>query len=263
MNYKLALVQVAVHDGETPAARLARVVRYIEALEPTALVMLPELWVTSFFADNFAEVAESLSGPIVQTLAGLARRRGLWLHGGSIVERDATGRLYNTSLLFNPQGELAATYRKLHLFGHGSQEAHVITRGAAPTVVATPLGRLGLSTCYDLRFPELYRAEVAAGAEVLLLTAAWPAARLEHWQTLTRARAIENQCYLVACNSTGLSCGAQQLGYSAVLNPWGVPIACAGDEETALYATIDLDYLARVRSAFPALRDRVLQEARP
>lgn len=260
MAYKLALVQVEVHDGETPDERLKRVVGMIENIEDASLVMLPELWVTSFFADNFAEVAQELNGSIVQTLSSVAKKKQLWLHGGSIVERGGDGNIYNTSLFFNPKGELVETYRKMHLFGYKSQESYTMTNGMVPTVINTPFGHFGFSTCYDVRFPELYRTQLELGAEVFLLTAAWPYLRLEHWQTLTQARAIENLSYVVACNSVGLSYGTQQLGHSVVYDPWGVPIASAGDEETILYATIDLDYLHRIRDTFPALRDRILKE---
>jgi predicted amidohydrolase len=255
MKYKLALLQIAVHDGETPAQRLQRVVTMIENLEDVSLAVLPELWVTSFFANNFADVAETLDGTIVQTLADVAKRKGIYLHGGSLVEKK-NKRLFNTSVFFSSEGKLVSTYSKMHLFSYKSEEQRMMTHGDKAQVVKTPLGNVGFGICYDVRFPELFRAQVDQGAEVFLLSAAWPYPRLEHWQTLTQARSIENLSYFVACNSVGSSYGTQQLGHSVIYDPWGTPLAQAWNEETTLYATIDLSYLADIRANFPALRDR-------
>jgi predicted amidohydrolase len=182
MKYKLALLQLAVHDDETPAQRLRRVVGMIEDLEDVSLAVLPELWVTSFFANNFADVAETLEGEIVQTLADVAKRKGIYLHGGSFVEKK-NGRLFNTSVFFSLEGELLSTYSKIHLFSYKSEEQRMMTHGSKAHVVQTPLGNIGVGICYDVRFPELFRAQVDQGAEVFLLSAAWPYPRLEHWQT--------------------------------------------------------------------------------
>jgi predicted amidohydrolase len=142
MKYKLVLLQLAVHDGETPAQRLRRVVKMIEELEDVSLAVLPELWVTSFFANNFADVAETLDGTIVQTLADVAKRKGIYLHGGSFVEKKSE-QLFNTSVFFNPEGELVSTYSKMHLFSYKSEEQRMMTHGDKAQVVKTPLGNVG------------------------------------------------------------------------------------------------------------------------
>jgi predicted amidohydrolase len=255
VRYHIAALQVAVHDRENPAERLERVTQWIKHLQDVSLVVLPELWITSFFANNFTEVAEPIDGPIAQALAAIAKHKNIHLHAGSFVERDGDN-LYNTSLFFAPDGTLLTRYRKRHLFGYGSEESRLLTHGEPPTVVTTSLGKIGFGICYDVRFPEHFRAQLNQGAEIFLLNAAWPYARLEHWQTLTQARAIENLSYFIACNSVGISNGHQQLGHSVIYDPWGAPLAQAWDNEATLCATIDLEHLATVRNHFPALLDR-------
>ncbi len=256
--FDIALVQVAARDDETPAQRLDRGVALLRAsARPVAMAMFPELWTVGFSNfDGYKTYAEPLDGNIVTTLAQLARDLNIWLHGGSFVERTADGNLHNTSVLFNPQGDIVATYRKIHLFGYQSRETQILTPGTAPVVVETDLGTFGLSTCYDLRFPELYRAYINAGVDVSLVTSAWPFPRLEHWQILSRARAIENLTWLVACNTCGSISGMTFVGNSVVYNPWGTPVARAGEDETIVYTQIDPAMATGVRERFPAVSDR-------
>ena len=187
------------------------------------LVVLPELWVQGGFAfGTFAATAEPLDGPLVRRLGDAARDLGAWLHGGSVVERAADGRLFNTSVLLGPDGTLAATYRKIHLFGFSAGETSVLSAGT--DVVTTDVDGTtgGLATCYDLRFPELFRAFVDRGAELVLLPSAWPTPRIAHWSLLTRARAVEDQAYVVAVNGCGDQGGSLALGgRSVVVDPWG------------------------------------------
>lgn len=253
----LALVQIAVRDGEAFEDRIARGVQMLKSQTRTVqMAMFPELWGVGFFGfDAYAASAQSLDGPVASALSDAARDLNIWLHGGSLVEQTTGGNLYNTSLLFDPSGNLRATYRKIHLFGYESRESRILTSGDAPSIVETDFGSVGLSTCYDLRFPELYRAYARAGVEVILVTSAWPFPRLEHWLTLSQARAIENLSWLVACNACGNQNGGTFTGNSVVYDPWGVPVARAGTSETVLYATVDTAKVKEVRERFPALSD--------
>ncbi len=229
------------------------------------LVVLPELWRTGpFELESTLGAAEALEGPTATALSELAAELGIWLHGGSILEREATdqvapgdqGRVFNTSVVFDPDGNLVAHYRKRHLFGFDTGEAALIDAGADIVVVDTPLGATGLATCYDLRFPEHFRALVDAGARAIVVSSGWPEARIGHWQVLARARAIENQVNLLACNATGASGAVPLGGRSAVLGPWGDILDEAGPEATTLFATVDPDAPVRTRAQFPVLRDR-------
>jgi predicted amidohydrolase len=249
------VIQLAYGDGDGPAERAARVAGLVRAQAGAELVVLPELWPQGGFSyDRWEEQAEPLDGPLVQELSAAARDIGATVHMGSLVERDPAGRLFNTSVLLGPDGAVLATYRKLHLFGFSEGEPKLMTPGHDVVVH----GRLGLATCYDLRFPELFRALLDRGAEVLLVVAAWPARRLAHWRLLAQARAVENQMYVVACNTAGTHAGVSMAGASMVVDPWGAVLAEAGDGEEVLQVDLDLGVVGSARTAFPVLADRVL-----
>jgi predicted amidohydrolase len=256
---RVTVIQTEV-DGAAPyEERVAGVCAQVAACRDADLVSLPELWATGYFAfDDYAATAEPLDGPTRSALSAAAQAAGVHLHGGSIVERDAAGRLFNTSLLFGPDGRLLQTYRKVHLFGYGSREVSLLSAGSAVGACPTPLGPVGISTCYDLRFPELYRLQVDGGAELFLVAAAWPSARAAHWQLLLRARALENQSFLVACGAAGRQGDVPLSGRSAVVDPWGEVLAEAGDSAQKLTVELDLGEVARARKDFPALADRRL-----
>jgi predicted amidohydrolase len=229
-----------------------------EAAPRADLVVLPELWNTCAFDLPAArQGAQPMSGPLVTGLADLARELGVWIHGGSLAELTDESVRHNTCVLFDPEGELVATYRKIHLFGFAEGERTVMSGGDELVVVDTPLGTTGLATCYDLRFPELFRALTDVGATAFLVSSGWPLSRIEHWDVLTRARAIEDQAWVIACNEVGTQ-GAEKVvlgGHSVVIDPRGVVIAQAGESEEILYAEIDADEAGRWRAAFPALAD--------
>ncbi|MFG3284541.1 carbon-nitrogen family hydrolase [Streptomyces sp. NPDC048111] len=253
----VVLIQADVDHGQAFAHRVAAMCREIAGHREADLVVLPELWATGYFAfDDYVPTAEPLDGPTVRALGAAAREAGVHLHAGSIVERAADGRLHNTSLLFGPDGRLLHTYRKVHLFGHHSRESALLSPGDLVHCQDTGLGRVGLTTCYDLRFPELFRLLVDDGARLLLVSAAWPAERIAHWRLLVQARAMENQAWVVACNATGPIAGVTTGGHSLVVDPWGRIVAEASDADTVLAADIDPGEAARAREAFPALADR-------
>lgn len=218
-------------------------------------VILPELWRTGpFELETTVDLAEPLTGPTVTAMANLARESGVWLHAGSVL--TSTPALHNTALLFDPTGALVATYRKRHLFGFDIGEAALIDSGDEVVVVDTPLGRTGLATCYDLRFPEHFRALLDAGAETVLLTSGWPERRISHWDLLTTARAVENQMNLIACNGSGRSGDVIVGGRSVIHDPWGRTLLQLGDEPGTGMADVDPEAPSRTRAEFPVLRDR-------
>jgi predicted amidohydrolase len=255
----VALIQVSVTDGEPPLERVERVTHLVrEASRSADLVLLPELWHVGAFALGLArDQAQPLTGPLPTAMARLAASTGTWLHAGSFAELDeASGRRYNTSLLLDPEGNVAATYRKQYLFGWDAGERSVMSAGDDLMVTPTPLGPTGLATCYDLRFPELFRSLVDDGATAFVIASGWPAARIEHWSVLARARAIENQAWLVACNTAGEHNGVAMGGRSLVVDPLGQVVAEAGTAEQVLRVELDPAAATAWREKFPVLQDR-------
>lgn len=250
---RIACLQLGWHPGEDRAGRVARVVAAVDRIEGADLVVLPELWATGYFHfDRYQAEAEPLDGPTVTALAEVAARRRVHLVGGSIVERSPDG-LSNTCVVLDPSGALVHAYRKVHLFGYGSDEAKLLTPGETVATAPGPGCTMGVTTCYDLRFPETYRLLVARGAQVLVVPAAWPAARLAHWRLLLAARAVENQAVVVGCNGAGTQAGTALGGHSAVVDPWGTVLAEAGDDEQVVEATVDLAAVEHLRRDFPVL----------
>lgn len=249
---RVSLLQLRL-DPEPPAERLARVLDLV-AGEDADLVILPELWLSGAFDTPMAlATAEPLDGP---TFASLAL--GRYLHAGSLAEAT-DGRPYNTSVVVGPSGAAEAVYRKIHLFGFDGGEADAFSAGSEPVVWASPWGRLGLATCYDLRFPELFRALVDQGAEGFLIPTGWPAKRIARWDLLAQARAVENQAWVLGVNAVGTHAGVTMGGRSVVISPKGEVLARGSDDsEEILRVEVDLAAAAEWRSEFPALADRRL-----
>jgi len=253
---RVALIQLDVNDSETVAERVERAGAIVESLVDVDLAVLPELWhVGAFDLDAAREHAEPMDGLVVTRMRAAAAKAGIWLHTGSFAEL-AGGHRYNTSVVLDPSGDIMATYRKQHLFGWEDGEPSVMTAGDTLVVLPTPLGATGLATCYDLRFPELYRRLVDSGTETFLMASGWPMPRIEHWSVLLRARAIENQAWVVACNTAGTHHGVLMGGRSAVIDPRGTVVAEAGADEEILYADVDPAAVREWRLAFPVLADR-------
>lgn len=212
--------------------------------------------------------AQSLDGEIVQSLASWAREHGIWLLGGSIPEaRPEDTRIYNTSVLVSPSGELVASYRKIHLFdvdlgdnGGSFRESDTFAPGDEVVVARLPFGPVGMSICYDLRFPELYRAMAERGVVLITVPSAFaPGTGKDHWEALLRARAIENQCFVLAPAQCGRhSADRASYGRSLVVDPWGIVLAQAGDQPCAIVAELDFGELASIRERVPALTHRRL-----
>lgn len=254
-SLRVASIQLAVSD-ESKQSNLDHAAEQIRRIKDADLIILPELWNIGFMSfDQYKQSAEDEEGPTMGLLRQMAVEAGCYLHTGSFVERLGE-EYYNSSYLLSPQGEILANYRKVHLFGYQSLETQILSPGDQVAVVKTPLGTLGMATCYDLRFPEMFRRMVDMGAEIFLVCSAWPYPRLEHWLMLNRVRAIENQAFLVSANSVGRSRGSTFVGHSMVVNPWGVIMASGGDQEVTLAAELDLEDVAKAREQFPALADR-------
>jgi len=260
--YKAALIQLDLSDDETRSDRFERVEEYLKKIAELdyspLIVILPEIWATGFFNfDRYHKESEHLQGETYSRLAPWAEKIGCYILGGSIIEKDGTD-YYNTTILINPNGSLAGSYRKIHLFGYQSEECKLLKPGSDLFIIKTCYGTWGFSTCYDLRFPELYREMISFDVDTFFIVAAWPHARLEHWILLNRARALENLCNLIACNCAGSLRGTALAGNSLVIDPWGNIIARGGESGEQLIAEIDSGLSAAVRAKFPALSDRRL-----
>ena len=258
---RVALLQGDVSDDESIDDRVHRVSQLVlDQAGKCDLAVLPELWPTGAFNDpELQPSAQPRTGSFVQSMQELANQASIWLHAGSFVEVHDGNKLSNTSIVIRPDGTIATFYRKIHLFGFDKGEAIMLDRGSDSVVLAdTPVGTAGIATCYDLRFPELFRELTHKGAQSFVLCSGWPTPRISHWRTLIQARAIENQAWFVACNEVGRNGSYVLGGNSMVVNPKGDIIAQAGDAEEILYADVDMDLVDSWRKDFPILRDRVM-----
>lgn len=256
---RVAAIQLEIVEQEPADSRRERALALVraEAEAGAELILLPELWLSGFFGfEHYHALAEAADGHTARALAALSRTHALILVGGSIVERDGDV-LYNSVLVFGRDGSLLAKYRKVHLFPVASREPELLSPGRAVVTVQTGGTRLGISTCFDLRFPELYRSMADDGVELLLVVAAWPFPRLGAWRTLSCARAIENQAALVACNAAGRQGGSRFLGHSVAYDAQGRLIAELGADPGVLRLEVDLASVRKERADFPALKCRL------
>jgi predicted amidohydrolase len=230
----------------------------IDRAPKSDLILLPEIWPCGFFAfDRYRDDSETLDGPLVTAFKAAARKCKCHIFMGSMVEKEGN-HFYNTSILLNPAGEILARYRKIHLFGYQSEESTILKPGEDIVVADTPWGKSGLSTCYDLRFPELYRRMVDKGATFFLVASAWPRVRLEAWKLFNRCRAHENLAFLISCNCAGANQGKIYAGHSMIVDPLGLVLAEGAEEEAWISAEIEPHQVDAVRKEFPALADRCL-----
>lgn len=270
MTYLAAAIQMAAASDK--AANLERAERLIRlaAARGANLVALPETFNWRGRRSEEAAAAEPLEGPSLARISRLAGELGVHIVAGSITE-DAPGqpKRYNTSVLIGADGARAAVYRKIHLFdvdlpGRVTvRESDAKLSGTEVVAARTPLGTVGLTVCYDLRFPELYRQlTFGGGAEIITVPSCFTFPTGEaHWEALLRARAIENQVYVIAPAQFGPNVhGFSDYGNSAIVDPWGRVIGRAADQEGVVVAPIDLEYLARVRRELPALAHARLRE---
>ncbi len=260
---RIAVVQNAA--GRDLDANLGALDAQMPAAGTSDVIALPEVFALRG-ADADYRAAAGSYGPVLAWLAEQARRRAAWVLAGSVIEPDADG-IYNTCLLLAPDGTCAARYRKIHLFeavlddGRTIREADTYRAGADPVLAAIGPWRCGLSICYDVRFPELYRHYSAGGAHLLFVPANFTQRTgRDHWEILVRARAIENQCFVVAPDQCGCNprTGVASHGHSLVVGPWGEILAGAGDTPATLQVTLDPAELRATRARVPALSHRRL-----
>lgn len=261
---RFAAIQMA--SSPNVGANLIEAGRLIDkaAGQDAKLVVLPENFALMGKSEtDKLEVAESDgSGPIQDFLAKAAERHKIWLVGGTLPIRAAGGKVRAASLVFDPAGQRVGRYDKIHLFDvnvpgtdENYRESATIEAGEAALVIDTPFGRLGLSVCYDVRFPELYRQMANLGMDILAVPSAFTARTgAAHWDILVRARAVENQCYTIAANQGGFHLnGRETYGHSMIVDPWGVVLGTLAQGAGVVVAEYDRDRLEKVRAAFPVL----------
>lgn len=262
---RVAAVQLS--STADPAANLAVADRLTRAAaaDGASLIVLPEKWTAMGSDEQLRAAAQTLDGPAMQWARAIARELGVELVAGSIVELvPDREKLANTCVHVGPDGELKAVYRKLHMFdvqvaGRSYRESDLEDPGEEIVLSETADGlQLGLSICYDLRFPELYRILAVRGALVFPLPAAFTLATTrDHWETLIRARAIENQAFVIAANQIGEHPGGNRSGgRSMIVDPWGIVLAQAPDGEGHIVAELDLQRLGEIRAQLPSLANR-------
>ena len=265
---RLTLAQIMVEPGSVQG----NVDRATDAIERAAadgadLVVLPELFNVGYFAfELYGRRAEPLDGETLSTIREAATEHGVAVLAGSIVEDlessaaaglavPAEEGLANTAVFFDRDGRRRAIYRKHHLFGYGSAESDLLEPGERVPTVEYEGFTVGITTCYDLRFPALHRRLVDEGATLTLVPSAWPYPRVEHWKLFPRARAVENLLYVAAANGVGTFDEAELLGRSTIYDPWGTTLASSSDEPALVTADVDPGRVERVRGEFPALDD--------
>jgi len=268
MKFLAAAVQMVASDDK--AANLAEAERWVReaAAQGATVVALPEVFIWRGSKKLERENAEAIPGPTSSVISALAAELRIYLLAGSILEAiPGSEKSFNTSLLFDPAGKITATYRKIHLFdvdlanGVSLRESATRAHGEAVIAARSELCTMGLSVCYDLRFPELYRGLANQGAELIFVPAAFTAfTGAAHWRPLLQARAIENLAYVVAPGQFGQSRSSfETYGHTMILDPWGKVVAELADGPGLVMAEIDLDYLHKVRAELPALRHRRLR----
>jgi omega-amidase len=249
-----ALENLAVERNRERVEALLRA----ETISPASLIVLPELFSVGILAKGMdAGEAESVQAADREFLASLARATKSHVLGTTLanIETEVAAKLTNLSVLFDPQGSVVLEYAKMHPFSLGG-EHEVFTAGEEARVQSLEGFTLQPTVCYDLRFPELYRAGMRQGADLMTVQANWPESRKEHWEVLLRARAIENQSFVAGVNCTGTQHGTVYGGGSRVVSPKGEVLAQAGAEECVVSADISADHVKSWRRTFPALRDR-------
>lgn len=255
MNIRVACVQMDIEFGN-PSKNYSKASTLIEKAANTApdIIVLPELWTTGYDLENLNTTVEDEAQIASAFLKDQAIAYKTNIVGGSVANKTAEG-IENTMLVFDRSGTLMGKYSKLHLFKLMDEHLH-LAAGKEKGLFSLENHRFAGLICYDIRFPEWVRTHALAGAEAMFIVAEWPQQRLEHWRALLIARAIENQCYIIACNRSGSDPNNTFAGHSLVIGPWGDVIAEAGESEEILTAEIDLDQVRQARERIPVFSDR-------
>lgn len=255
MYLNVALAQIDIQFGD-PGANLETVRQVVTeaAHRGGNLVVLPELWSTGYDLERAEVLADPPDEGLYAAMATLARTAQIAIAGSTLARRP-NGPPSNHATLYDAHGVCLAAYDKIHLFGLMHEDRY-LSPGESLEVFDTPWGKTAFAICYDLRFPELFRSYAVRDAGIFLVPAEWPHPRLEHWRTLVRARAIENQSFIIAVNRVGGDRNNTFCGHSLIVDPWGQILAETGEEEEVLLATLDLNQINEVRRRMSVLRDR-------
>lgn len=259
MKLKILIVQnnAIINNQAATFEKAETLVSKFSGCKPD-IIIFPEVWSCGWCCRNFPSVSEDVNdSSTISFLKNIAIENKALVIGGSFIRKDA-GFLKNTCPVISSKGEIIALYDKMHLFSHkGCEENRYITCGDELKLLDFHGTKIGISICYDIRFPELYRAYSKKGAEVLINVAAWSNKKLEHWNIMHRARAIENQCFMLVADQTGLIENSEfNLGHSMVINPWGDIAASLQAEEDCLFYEIDTKEVNDLRKNFPLISDR-------
>jgi predicted amidohydrolase len=254
MKLTISLAQMEFQFGDIEANFMRAEEWIVEAAgRGSDLVLLPELWASGYDLENWVQYASPIGLGAFKRVADLARQHRIAIGNSLLEEKD--GRAYNTFVLYGPAGETWGLYRKVHRFRLLHEEKW-LGAGDQLVLARTPWGPVGLSICYDLRFPEVFRPYAVAGSCLTLIVAEWPERRVSHWSKLLQARAIENQMFVAGVNKVGESQGARLGGCSAIVDPWGVPLVEGDGSEALLTAEIELREAEKARRYIPVMRDR-------
>lgn len=254
----IALIQADIRIGD-PEANISHLLdmmtQAVRSSRKPDVLVLPEMWNTGYALDRMNGLADAGGQRTRKILSDFAREYGVHVVGGSVAEKKDEG-IYNTMYVFDREGMQTAKYSKIHLFRLMAEDKYL---RAGDKTITFPLESgftAGAAICYDIRFPELPRRLALNGAKVMFVPAQWPHPRLEHWLTLLKARAIENQMYVVACNRVGESGGDRFCGHSIIIDPWGETVSAGGEEEGIITGMLDYSLPDRVRSRIPVFDDR-------
>ncbi|KPC74679.1 hydrolase [Thermoactinomyces vulgaris] len=255
MKWKCAVIQMDIAFGQ-PEQNMAVAEQKIAAAaaDKPDVIILPELWTTGYDLTRLDEIADPMAMKTKAFMSQLARQHGVHIIAGSVAERQGEGT-WNTLIAFDRRGEQVGEYRKVHLFRLMNEEKYLQPGEQMGSFSLDGIPCAGV-ICYDIRFPEWIRKHVVAGAQVLFVVAEWPMPRLAHWRHLLITRAIENQCYVIACNRVGSDPDNTFAGHSLIIDPWGEIVAEAGPEEETLLAEIDLAQVPQIRKRIPIFSDR-------
>lgn len=253
---RIAIIQFSVCPGNIKLNEqtTARLIEQAAACRANVIV-LPELWNCGYDLAHLPRLAQDSQGSSISLLKKLALKYGIFIFGGSFAEKK-NGAFYNTAMVIDQKGLVAGKYRKIHLFPLGLEEDKYFSSGEEWGLVETPWGLAGVALCYDIRFPELVRNLVLRGARYLVVPAQWPESRLDHWITLCKARAIENQVFLFAANRTGQDEKITYPGTSLIISPWGHVIKSGSGEPEIVIADIDFNEIEEARGILPVFSDR-------
>ena len=250
----ISLVQMNIAQGD-----VRKNLRTVEeavteaARRGSHLVVLPELWATGYALEQGTTLASDLNTGVFAQVAALATQHKVCIVGSHLERRGH--QVANSAPFIDPRGQVRGVYRKIHLFRLMDEDRY-LQPGSAPLLLDLPWGATAFAICYDLRFPELFRRYAVEGAKLVVLPAEWPIERIEHWRALLVARAIENQCYMIACNACGQTGDVTFGGHSMIVDPWGKTLVELGEQPAIATADIDLDVVDAVRKRIPVFDDR-------